>query len=358
MKNKTPSRKKKLLNRKKINPSLPTFTGIKFEDDISLQLFKYNAEECFENLAYSEKSLKSIPNDNNKYWLNTHGIHDVEKIKNICTKLGIHQLAIQDILDINQRPKFQEYEKYWFFSIKSILPMDGDDLQLEQLSFILGENYLVSFQEKKADYFDHIRQRLREKTGIIRERGSDYLLYLMFESILDNYFKTINNIEHKSEKLGLSDISSDPSPDTINIIETLKRQLHQIRKTIIPIKEFVSKIERKELGLIEQKHFKYFYEIKDLCLVLIDDCDQIEMKLDSDINLFFSIQGHRMNQVMKTLTVVSTIFIPLTFVAGIYGMNFSNMPELNWKWGYFSVWIIIIIVFGGMLFYFKKKKWF
>ena len=348
----------KILNRKKLNPSVPIFTGVKLEDDVSLQLFKYNNDEYFEDAEYSEDSLSSIPNDKNQYWLNIHGIHDVERIKNICTKLNIHQLAIQDILDINQRPKFQEYEKYWFFSIKSILPVNGDDLQSEQLSFILGENYLVSFQEKKADYFDHIRQRIREKIGIIRERGTDYLLYLLFESILDNYIKTINNIEIKSENLGLSDVSSDPSPDTLNIIETYKRQIHQVRKTIIPIREFVSKIEREELGLISQKHFKYFYEIQDLCLTLIDDCIQIEMKLDSNVNLFFSIQGHRMNQVMKTLTVVATIFIPLTFIAGIYGMNFSNMPELNWKWGYFGVWGIIAIVFGIMMLYFKKKNWF
>ncbi|MBI9038475.1 MAG: magnesium/cobalt transporter CorA [Bacteroidales bacterium] len=349
---------KKILNRKKLNPSTPIFTGLKYSEEISLQLFKYNSDEYFEDSNYSEESFNKIPKDKYQYWLNIHGIHDIEQIKNICTKLGVHHLVIQDILDVNQRPKFQEYDNYLFFSIKSILPTQSDELKTEQLSFILGENYLVTFQEKKKDYFEHIRYRIRDNVGILRERGTDYLLYLLFESILDNYFKTLNNIENKLEELRFSDIKEDPSPNTLKTIELYKRQIHQIKRTIIPIKEFVTKIEREESNLINPKHFKYFYELKDLCLSLIDDCDQINMRLESNVNLFFSVQGHRMNQVMKILTVVATIFIPLTFIAGIYGMNFSNMPELNWKWGYLGVWIIILFVFAGMLFYFKKKKWY
>ncbi len=348
----------KILNRKQINPSQPTFTGVKHEEEVSLQLFSYNNNEYIEDTDYSEQFLDDLLDNTKQHWVNIHGIHDVERIKSICTKLNIHQLAIQDILDINQRPKFQEYETYWFFSIKSMLPSENNDLQLEQLSFILGNNYLISFQEKKADHFNHIRERIRQKIGIIRERGTDYLLYLLFESILDNYTKTINDIEIKAEDLGLSAISENPSPDTLLQIETLKRQTYRIRKIVAPFKELISKIEHEELALIEKKHVKYFYEIKDLCLALIDDCDQLEIKLESSVNLFFSIQGHRMNQVMKTLTVVATIFIPLTFIAGIYGMNFSNMPELNWEWGYFGVWCIIIVIFSAMLLYFKKKKWY
>ena len=346
---------RKILNRKKLDPSEPVFTGIKQAEEISLQLFRYNKDEFYED---SEKLFKKIPKDNNHYWVNIHGIHDVEKIMEICNRLGVHELAIQDILDVNQRPKFQEYDSYWFFSLKSILSSESVEIQYEQLSFILGENYLVSFQEKKADYFDHVRQRIRENTGIVRERGVDYLLYLLFESVLDNYFKTINGFEEKIAEMDLSNIETDPSPEILKIIETYKRQIHQIRKRIIPLKEFVAKIEREELKIVSQKHIKYFYEIKDLCLTLIDECDQIEMKLASNINLFFSIQGHRMNQVMKTLTIVATIFIPLTFIAGIYGMNFSNMPELNWKWGYWGAWFVFALVFSGMLFYFKKKKWY
>ena len=349
---------KKLLNRKKLNPSIPIYTGIKYSENISLQLFKYNEKECFEDSEFTENKFIPFSENEYQYWLNSHGIHDTHQIKNICDKLGIHQLVIQDILDVNQRPKFQDYDNYKFFSLKSILPSNDSEIESEQLSFILGKNYLVSFQEKKADYFFHVRERIRNKMGIIRERGSDYLLYLLLESILDNYFKTVNNIENNIEKLGIVDAEKDPSPLTLKSIELYKRHIHQIKKAVVPIKEFILKIEHEKFSFVENKNKKYYFELKDISLSLIDDCDQIELRLESSINLFFSIQGHRMNQVMKTLTVVSTIFIPLTFIAGIYGMNFVNMPELNWKWGYYGVWLIITIVFVGMLIYFKRKKWF
>lgn len=347
-----------ILNRKKVNPSLPVFTGVTYDEDISLQLFKYNENECVEITDYDEEKFEGFKENGYQNWLNIYGLYDVDAIKTICRKLGIHDLAIQDILDVNQRPKFQEYEDYWFFTLKSIVPSDHVKVEQEQISFILGENFLVSFQEKKGDYFDHIRQRLRNKIGIVRERGSDYFLFLLLESILDNYFKTINDIDSKIELMGIMDADIDPSPDTLKTIELYKRQIHQIKKLIIPIREFVKRIEREQFGFISQNHVKYFYELRDLCMSLIDDCEYLDVQLESSINLFFSVQGFRMNQVMKTLTVVATIFIPLTFIAGIYGMNFSYMPELSWKWGYYGFWGMIFVVFSAMLFYFRKKKWF
>ncbi len=347
-----------LLNRKKVNPSKPTFTGVKQVEELTAQLFVYNKSECLENPDFKIADFKEFSLNENYNWLNVHGIHDSEKIKTLCSKLNIHNLAIQDLLDVNQRPKFQEFDDYWFFTLKSIIPSGDSIIEQEQLSFILGQNYLVSFQERKADYFNHIRERLRKDIGIVRERSSDYLLFLLLESILDNYFTTINDIENNISETLEIDIGKDPSPEIINSAELFKRQVHQIKKTIIPIKEFVVRIEREKFSFVNERHIKYFFELKDLCLSLIDDCEQIEVRLESISNLFFSIQGHRMNQVMKTLTVVSTIFIPLTFIAGIYGMNFSYMPELNWKWGYFGVWAIILIVLVGMIIYFKRKKWY
>lgn len=349
---------KNILNRKRINPSEPLFTGVKHVESPSIQLFKYSQQDFFEDKEYMDVKLTAIPEDDHLYWLNIHGLHDIEQIRNICDKVGVHDLAIQDILDVNQRPKFQEYEKHLFFTLKSTLPSIDSSIDQEQLSFIMGKNYLISFQEKVADHFDHIRERIRKNVGIVRERGSDYLLYLLLEAILDNYFKTVNDIERKLENLGLIGIESDPSPQSLREIERFKRQIHQIKKTIVPIKDFVSRIEREQFGFIQEKHIKYFLELKDLCLSLIDDCDQHEVRLESSTNLFFSVQGHRMNQVMKTLTIVATIFIPMTFVAGIYGMNFTNMPELNWKWGYFGVWLILLLILMGMVIYFKRKKWF
>lgn len=350
--------KRKSLNRKNLNPLTPVFTGVKHSDNLNIQLFKYNKDEYLEEVNFSEKDFKEFSDANYQHWLNTHGIHDVDEITALCKKLNIHDLVIQDILDVNQRPKFQELDDYWFFSTKSILPSKTHEIEAEQLSFVIGANFLISFQEKKGDYFEHIRYRLRENVGIVRERGADYLLYLLLEALLDNYFKTLERIDAEIEKFEIIDINSDPSPEILNTIENYKRQINFIKKTIIPIKEIVAKVEREQFHLIQKKHIKYYFELKDLSLTLVDICDQILSRLESSINLFFSVQGHRMNMVMKTLTVISSIFIPLTFIAGVYGMNFVNIPELNLKWGYFAVWGVMVVIFILMLIYFKKKKWF
>nr|WP_321452809.1 magnesium/cobalt transporter CorA [uncultured Carboxylicivirga sp.] len=347
-----------VLNRKKLNPAVALYTGKGNKDEISIQLFEYNTEGYTEDIEYDYQKVNEFPQDGKSHWLNVHGIHEPKVIQHICSELGIHQLALQDILDINQRPKFQEYDDYWFFSLKSILPSENNHVNLEQISFVLGSNFLVSFQEKKADHFDHIRSRIRQNMGIVRQRGTDFLLYLLLESILDNYFKTIAKIDDKVTAISITNKKVDLTPDLLEYIESFKRQIYQIKRNVAPIRDFVSMIEREEFQMIEPKHVKYYFEIKDLCLTLIDECEQINIRLESNINLFFSVQGDRMNQVMKTLTIVATFFIPLTFVAGIYGMNFSNMPELGWKYGYLGVWVLMIALTIVMIIYFKRKRWF
>jgi magnesium transporter len=217
---------------------------------------------------------------------------------------------------------------------------------------------LISFQERKADFFEHIRVRLRENKGILRERAVDYLLYTMLESILDNYFRALTKLDEEIEKFDFMNTKKEPSPNALEVIENDKKLVTFIKKSILPIKEFTQMVERGECQFIEKKHIKYFSEIKDMCLTLIDNCDIILSSLESETNLFFSVQGHRMNQVVKTLTIVSTIFIPLTFIAGIYGMNFLYMPELKWKYGYLGIWLVIICISFGMIIFFRRKKWF
>lgn len=349
---------KKLLNRKDINPLIPVFTGKKYTETTSIQLFEYDKDVTNETKEYALEEFNGFTDDNKNHWLNIHGIHDVDKISKICKAQDIHDLVVQDILDVNQRPKFQEFDQYSFLTIKSIVPTANRQIQTEQISFVLGKNYLISFQEKKSDHFEHVRQRLRQKLGKVNARSTDYLLFLLLESILDNYFKALDNIEQQIDSFGLIEINSDPSPTILRNIALYKRELHQIKKTILPIKEFILKIERDNNAFIQKKHLKYFYELKDMCLTLLDSCDHSDMRLESSINLFFSVQGHRMNQVVKILTVVSTIFIPLTFIAGVYGMNFINMPELGWKWGYLGFWVVIVLILILMIYYFRRKQWF
>ena len=345
------------LNRKKNDPKEFNFTGNLKVKELDIQLFKYKKEECDERKIISPESISVFEKNGSNYWLNIYGLSETETIVSICEKQGIHSLVIQDILDVNQRPKFQEYENFSFLTLKSIVPSENEMIT-EQISFVFGKNYLISFQERKADFFEHLRIRLRENKGILRERTADYLLYTMLESILDNYFKTLTKLDEEIGKFNFTNTKKEPSPNALEIIENHKKFVHYVKKSILPIKEFTQIVERGECQCIEENHLKYFFEIKDLCLTLIDNCDMILSSLESETNLFFSVQGHRMNQVMKTLTIVATIFIPLTFIAGIYGMNFVNMPELEWKYGYLGIWLVIIAVFLVMIIYFRRKKWF
>lgn len=345
------------LNRKKTDPDKFIFTGAENDNEVSIQLFTYDENNCEmmegESLQHSEKFSSA----GKRFWLNIHGLNKVEIITSICQNQGIHSLAVQDILDVNQRPKHQEYENFSFLSLRSIVPSD-EEMVTEQISIVFDTKSLISFQEKKADYFSHIRHRLTENKGILRERGTDYLLYTLIEAILDNYFKTLSKVDDEIESLSFADTRKEPSPDALVKIEQYKKFVQFIKKSILPIKEFTQMVERNECKFVEKKHLKYFAEIKDLCLTLMDNCDMILSSLESSINLFFSVQGHRMNQVMKTLTIVATIFIPLTFIAGVYGMNFTNMPELEWRFGYWGVWFIMLMTISGMIYYFRKKKWF
>lgn len=355
-KTETNSRHHILLDRKKRDPERFIYTGMVYEEGTGIQLFKYNSNVCQETVNLVPSQTGNFEDTTYRYWLNIYGLYDTDSVVAICKKLNIHNLVTQDILDINQRPKFQEFDNFYFFTIKSVLPSTSEVIT-EQISFVLGKNFLVSFQERKADYFDHLRYRLREKQGIIRERGSDYLLFTMLESILDNYFKTLQQLEMDIAGLNMLDTTSEFSPDVLARIEQNKKHVNKIKKAIQPIKDFTLMLDREENQYIEKRHLKYFYEIKDLCLTLLDNCDTLETTLESSTNLFFSIQGHRMNQDMKTLTTVATIFIPLTFIAGIYGMNFINMPELGWKYGYLAFWMLIMVVFLGMFFYLRRKNW-
>lgn len=348
----------KNLNRKKTNPLEYEFIGEQFVEETAIQLFIYDKESYSEDKSFTKLNSNIFENKKKKYWLNFHGIYDSETIISFCSDIGIHRLAIQDILDTNQRPKFQVYENYYFFSVKSILPSKSNLMEINQLSIIMGENYIVTFQEKNDHLFEHIRERIRNDIGIVRERTQDFLLYLFLESILDNYLKTIGTFDNSLEKNHKLILSENPSPSIVDAIEDLKSKVHIISNDLFPIKEFITKLERENFLFVKKEHYKYYYELKDLCSQIADYKDSMNRELESNINLFFSRQGHRMNEVMKTLTIVATIFIPLTFLAGVYGMNFKNMPELEWEFGYFATIIFMVIISIGMIFYFKKKKLF
>lgn len=347
----------KFQNRKVSNPKTLAYTGNRTLNDVAWQLFTFKGDHLEEKI---NPDLLHNPIFNEKQktlWLNIHGVHNLEVIQQIAQTFNIHDLLIQDIIDVNQRSKFQQIDQHWYFSLRSIVPGNHNEFQQEQISFLLKDNLLISFQEHVGDHFNHIRERLRSNLGIVRDRGADYLLYLLLEAILDNYTLSLNHLENTFKELQLSNVDHNPSPKIIQQLEDYKNQYLQVKRNLTSIKDLFSQLDREQFPFVSPEHIKYYYELRDLNLTLMDECDMLIGQIESSINLYFSIQGFRTNQIMQTLTIVSTIFIPLTFIAGIYGMNFKFMPELGWKYSYLVFWIVISIICTAMIFYFKRKNW-
>lgn len=340
------------------NPQKVEFIGLQYLDKPEVQVFRYDADGYEEDTDYHVPE-KGVETPSGKVtWLNVHGIHEPDLIKRICTAINMPRFIIQDILDTSQRTKLQDLDEYLFLSVKSILAESDLDFDVEQISFIIGKDAIYSFQEKKGDHFEHIRVRIREDNGLIRQKGTDFLLFLLIEGVLGNYFITLDQLEESINEDANPLKINDTSPAIIHRIEEYKRELLKMRRSAAALKEALQSIEKGDSALIKPDQLKYFFDLKDSCILLLESIDVMDQRLDSAQNLFFSMQGHRMNQVMTTLTIMAAIFIPLTFMAGIYGMNFRNMPELEWDWGYFGLLGLMAVVALSLVYYFKRRKWF
>jgi magnesium transporter len=344
-------------DRRVSNPQKVEFFGKQYLEKPEMQLFTYDKDEYIEEVDFKIDG-KLVKNDSTAVtWLNVHGIHDVELIRKVSEFSSIPRFIIQDILDTSQRPKLQDLGDYMFFTVKSMLPSTGKEIEIEQISFILGKNVVFSFQEKKGDHFEHVRTRIREDRGLVRKKEADFLLYLLIEGILINFFTTLENLQ-QSVKENIKPLeTSNTDPAIVARIEDYKIKLQQVKRNVMASRDALISIEKGESGLIRQDQKKYYFDLKDQCLQIIEEVDTLYQGLDAAENLFFSLQGHRMNQVMTTLTILAAIFIPLTFMAGIYGMNFEYMPELGWKWGYPALLGVMLFIGLLLILYFRRKRW-
>lgn len=300
-------------------------------------------------------SLSTLKTDK-VHWLNYHSVEFKDQLSDVFNNLEISPFILEDIYKLEKRPKVEEYANCIFFKVQSLLPKkDENHLSKESVSFILGDNFLITTQEQKSSHFNAVRDRIENKKGKLCYKGADYLLFRLLDAIIDNYFEVIEanikKIQHIEKKLSKSDSS------ILSEIEIEKRKILELKKIVFLIKDVTSHIERLDSKFIQKENFYYFSELKDECLTILDEIDTASQMLDGLSNLFYAIQGQRMNEIMKMLTLVSTIFIPITFIAGIYGMNFKYMPELDQPYGYYSIWGIIVITVVSFLFFFKKKGW-
>ena len=301
-------------------------------------------EECF---PYKDKSTVT--------WINIDGVHDVDVIKKIGTCFNIHPLVQEDIVNTGQRPKFEDFEKFIYIVLK-MLYQPKDEIISEQVSIILGKDFVISFQESTGDVFNFIRERLRNSKGRIRKMGSDYLAYALFDAIVDNYFSILEKLGEKIESIEM-EVVDNPTPKTVQAIHNLKRELIYLRKSVWPLRELIGKLQRNESKLIEKSTDVFLRDVYDHTIQVIDTVETFRDMTSGLLDVYMSSVSNKTNEVMKVLTIFAAIFIPLTFIAGVYGMNFQYMPELSIPWAYPAVWIVIIIVCISLLVYFKHKKW-
>lgn len=337
-------------------PGALVYTGNK-SSKLFIESFDYTPENVEEKELKNIEEVLHYKTTDSVTWININGLNNVNEIEKIGNNYDIHPLTLEDIVNTSQRPKIDEYENYLFVVIK-MLYYDKDELLVaEQVSFILGTNYVLSFQESEGDVFDSVRERIRTKKGRIRNLGADYLLYTLIDSVVDNYFAIIETMGNKIEELEDNLFSGNAKEEITTEIQSLKREVLKVRRAIFPLREIINRIEKSQHRLIHKKTIHFFRDIYDHIIQVSENIDIYREMIWGLMDMYMTTISNKMNEVMKVLTIIATIFIPLTFIAGIYGMNFENMPELNYKYSYFVLWGVMIVLFIGMLFYFKRKKW-
>jgi magnesium transporter len=355
-------RKIKYKKGRKLQPNNLEYTGIHKENESEMQLFVYDNLNLTEYEGFMVSDLDKYMNFNKNNWLNIHGLNNIELMKSIGSYFKIDNFMLADILNTTRRTKVEELSDVLFFNIKSLLPLgDSDNITVEQISFLIKDGVLISFQEKRSDFFTHIRERLRTHSGIVRTKKADYLLYILLDAIMENFYITLENEEDKVEELiNLSKQSADPI--ILEKIEKHRDNFNFLKRSIIPLRESLYNIKSIKddnvFNAIESENFSFFARLHQKSLELLEQIESDMGSLESASNFFFSAQTHKMNEIMKTLTIVSAIFIPLTFIVGVYGMNFENMPELRSEYGYHTVMAIMFLIGIGMIVYFKKRRWF
>ena len=352
-------KKRSKIQNKKVgqSPGLMVYTGKKLEQKLFIEAFNYNKD------TYQEKVLPNIEEafaykiSTPITWLNINGLNHIEQIEKIGIHYDIHPLVLEDIVNTAQRPKIDIYEDYLFVVLKMLYYDENDKIVSEQVSFILGKSYVLTFQESEGDVFDTVRERIRHGRGRIRTMDSDYLLYALIDAVVDHYFVIIETLGNKIEDLETA-VFDGIQEDTIpKQIQDLKREILRVRRAIFPLREVISRIERHESPLINAKTMAFYRDIYDHITQVSENIDIYREMIWSLMDMYMTTISNKMNEVMKVLTIMASIFIPLTFFAGIYGMNFDYIPELQYKYSYFILWGVFILTVVGMLIYFRRKKW-
>jgi magnesium transporter len=338
-------------------PGTLVYTGEKKVEKVRIRIIDYDETQLEEQELETVEECFPFKDKPTVSWINIDGLHDVALIEKIGKQFGLHPLILEDIVNTGQRPKLEDFEDHIFIVLKMLYyNKDKNELEAEQVSLIFGENFVISFQERVGDIFDPIRERIRQNKGRVRKAAADYLAYALIDSIVDNYFVVLEQMGERIEDTE-QELAANPTLETLQTIRAFKKEMVFLRKSIWPLREVASALERGESSLINESTGIYLRDVYDHTIQIIDTVESYRDMLSGMLDVYLSSISNKMNEVMKVLTIFAAIFIPLTFIAGIYGMNFAFMPELGWRWGYFGALLVMAIVAAVMIVYFKRKRW-
>ncbi len=329
-------------------------------EKVVLEVFEYGPDHVEEKRVESFDDLLHYRDSAGISWLNIVGVHDVELLQQLGERYGLHPLALEDVVNVGQRPKHEEYGDHQFVVMKLIHP--HEKLEVEQISLFLGERFVITFQEIPGDVFEPVRERIRHGRGRIRKAGADYLAYALIDALVDQFFPLLERYGERIQELE-DEVMEDPTEQTLNRIHSVKRELLALRRVAWPQREVLSSLERLDPPAVREETRVFLRDCYDHTIQIMDMLETYRDLAASLLDVYLSSVSNRMNEVMKVLTVMASIFIPLTFLAGIYGMNFDpqaspwNMPELGWRWGYPAFWVVMLLVGGALVWYFRRKGW-
>jgi magnesium transporter len=338
-------------------PGEPVFIGIKKVDEISCEVLKYNKDFIEESSRDEIDEKLLVQSDDFITWINITGLHTPEKLDKTASQFNIHPLVMEDIANTGQRPKIEEYDDLVFIVFKMInYDEENEKIFNEQVSLVLKDNLLITFQERKGDVFDSVRERIRKKKGRIRSLKADYLCYALLDSLVDNYLVIIEKIGEKIETLE-QEILEAPDNDTLARINRFKREISYLRKTIRPVKESVQRLSIMDNDLIMESTVPFLKDLLDLSTQSVEVVETYREILSDHLDIYNTWINNRLNEIMKFLTMFSAVFIPLSFLSGVYGTNFEYLPELKFKYSYFIFWAVLIVTAVFIIKFFKRKKW-
>ena len=323
----------------------------------SITVIDYNASRLEKRTIESVDEILTYNTPDTVTWIIVNGLQNVSVIEAIGRHFDIHALVLEDILNTHQRPKFEEFENYLYIVFKAIGLQNGDaSVEYEQISLLLLNNIIFTFKEKPDDILDPIINRLNIPQSHIRTQGSDYLAYIIMDTVIDEYFALQDTFDELIETVE-DELLTNPTNRTLTAIQKIKRELIFLRRSVSPLREMLSAIHRSESPLLNERTKHYFTDVYDHSIRIIEALESYRDLISGMLDIYLSSISNKMNETMKVLTVFSTLFIPLTFIAGVYGMNFEYMPELKWKWGYPLLWVVFIGISGLLLNFFRKRKW-